>query len=132
LPLGLVTGWGPTNDKCEAGELLDKSLEMPGGCLPQRLFADAGYDADWLARSRILYWGDIDTHGFFILNRLRGIFPHAESFLMNAISGVLNQSWDDQALADPCDRKFQFDRGSPGCQLNPFDLRVRGAFYRPV
>ncbi|SRR5579862_1105200 len=57
LPLGLVTGWGPTNDKCEAGELLDKSLEMPGECLPQRLFADAGYDADWIHAACREEWG---------------------------------------------------------------------------
>jgi hypothetical protein len=30
-----------------------------------------------------LYWGDIDTHGFAILNQLRGYFPSASSFLMD-------------------------------------------------
>ena len=29
------------------------------------------------------YWGYIDTHGFAILNQLRGFFPHATSFLMD-------------------------------------------------
>lgn len=39
--------------------------------------------AGWLKRCEILYWGDIDTHGFAILDQLRGIFPHVESMLMD-------------------------------------------------
>jgi hypothetical protein len=39
--------------------------------------------AVWLHRCRLHYWGDIDTHGFAILNQLRGHFPHATSFLMD-------------------------------------------------
>jgi hypothetical protein len=39
--------------------------------------------AGWLSRCRIHYWGDIDTHGFAILDQLRAQFPHAESFLMD-------------------------------------------------
>jgi hypothetical protein len=37
----------------------------------------------WLAGTSLNYWGDIDTHGFAILNRLRGRFPHARSMLMD-------------------------------------------------
>ncbi|WP_306356292.1 MULTISPECIES: Wadjet anti-phage system protein JetD domain-containing protein [unclassified Nocardia] len=37
----------------------------------------------WLADRRVRYWGDIDTHGFAILDRLRQRFPHAESLLMD-------------------------------------------------
>jgi hypothetical protein len=37
----------------------------------------------WLARSPIHYWGDIDTHGFTILDQLRHQFAHVESFLMD-------------------------------------------------
>lgn len=39
--------------------------------------------ARWLARCEMLYWGDIDTHGFTILDRLRGHFLHVASFLMD-------------------------------------------------
>jgi hypothetical protein len=39
--------------------------------------------AAWLHRCRVHYWGDIDTHGFAILDQLRGYFPHAASFLMD-------------------------------------------------
>ena len=37
----------------------------------------------WLAGRDVVYWGDIDTHGFAILNRLRRSFPHARSMLMD-------------------------------------------------
>lgn len=38
---------------------------------------------DWLAALDLTYWGDIDTHGFAILNRFRSRFPHARSVLMD-------------------------------------------------
>ena len=37
----------------------------------------------WLAALDVSYWGDIDTHGFAILNRLRHHVPHARSILMD-------------------------------------------------
>lgn len=38
----------------------------------------------WLSGARVLYWGDIDTHGFGILNRFRAHCPHTESVLMDS------------------------------------------------
>ena len=51
----------------------------------------AGYGFEALGRARWLndcgcrlhYWGDIDTHGFAILNALRSHFDNVESFLMD-------------------------------------------------
>jgi hypothetical protein len=40
-------------------------------------------EAEWLKAKTICYWGDIDTHGFAILDRLRAVFPHVQSFLMD-------------------------------------------------
>ena len=37
----------------------------------------------WLAEADVLYWGDIDTHGFAILDRLRAWLPRARSVLMD-------------------------------------------------
>ena len=37
----------------------------------------------WLHRRALHYWGDIDTYGFHILDRLRALFPDAQSFLMD-------------------------------------------------
>lgn len=49
--------------------------------------AGYGFDnlaaAPWLHEKEIYYWGDIDTHGFAILNQLRGFLPHVVSFLMD-------------------------------------------------
>lgn len=42
--------------------------------------------ARWLERCAIHYWGDIDTHGFAILDQLRHHFGHVESFLMDRAS----------------------------------------------
>jgi hypothetical protein len=39
--------------------------------------------AAWLTRCTIHYWGDIDTHGFAILNQLRNRIEHVLSFLMD-------------------------------------------------
>lgn len=39
--------------------------------------------AEWLHRCQLHYWGDIDTHGFAILDQLRGYFPGVASFLMD-------------------------------------------------
>jgi hypothetical protein len=58
----------------------------------------------WLSDCRIYYWGDIDTHGFAILNQLRGKFVHVESFLMDRETLMMHKSvWGsekDQALHD--------------------------------
>lgn len=40
-------------------------------------------DATWLERCYIYYWGDIDTHGFAILNSARKQFSHVQSLLMD-------------------------------------------------
>lgn len=37
----------------------------------------------WLIKSEINYWGDLDTHGFAILNQLRAWLPQTRSFLMD-------------------------------------------------
>lgn len=39
--------------------------------------------AAWLRSPQLHYWGDIDTHGFAILDRLRSLFPAARSLLMD-------------------------------------------------
>jgi len=45
LPASLVMSWGPCNDKAVAQELLEKSSAV---VQPRTLFADAGYDAEWV------------------------------------------------------------------------------------
>ncbi len=44
---------------------------------------DALAKAEWLRHCNLYYWGDIDTHGFAILDQFRGRFEHVESLLMD-------------------------------------------------
>ncbi|TVZ06389.1 hypothetical protein EAS64_02910 [Trebonia kvetii] len=46
----------------------------------------------WLAELELVYWGDIDTHGFAILNRLRHRFPGARSILMDRETLLAHQA----------------------------------------
>ncbi|MCQ8105887.1 DUF3322 domain-containing protein [Methylomonas sp. SURF-2] len=39
--------------------------------------------AEWLRGKEIDYWGDIDTHGFAILDQFRKLFPQTRSLLMD-------------------------------------------------
>ena len=62
------------------------SVPVPEGCV---VLWGRGYDANepasltWLAGRPVDYWGDIDTHGFSILNRVRAHLPQARSVLMD-------------------------------------------------
>ena len=47
-------------------------------------------EAGWLGRRKLYYWGDIDTYGFHILDRVRVRFPEARSFLMDRQTLVEN------------------------------------------
>jgi len=40
-------------------------------------------NSKWINDVPILYWGDIDVHGFEMLSRIRKYFPHTKSVLMD-------------------------------------------------
>lgn len=67
---------------------------FPGGVVVFGLGYGIGELADspWLKERRIVYWGDIDTHGYGILSMLRGKLPHVESILMSSRDMDLNRS----------------------------------------
>ena len=48
--------------------------------------------ASWLHACDVHYWGDIDTHGFAILDQLRARFPQAQSFLMDRDTLLAHQA----------------------------------------
>ena len=57
----------------------ERSLLLFGeGYAVDRLFG-----VRWLCRTEIFYWGDLDTHGLAILERLRSGFPQTRSLLMD-------------------------------------------------
>jgi hypothetical protein len=57
--------------------------------------------ASWFAEAHVSYWGDIDTHGFAMLDRLRGAFPKARSLLMDRETLMTHRSlWGREEV--PC------------------------------
>ncbi|MCX5232993.1 Wadjet anti-phage system protein JetD domain-containing protein [Streptomyces sp. NBC_00233] len=46
----------------------------------------------WLDDVGLFYWGDIDTHGFAILDQVRGRFPHTRSLLMDRATLLAHES----------------------------------------
>lgn len=53
--------------------------------------------ARWLQGCRLYYWGDIDTHGFAILNQLRARLPQVRSLLMDRATLLAHQSqWGEE------------------------------------
>jgi hypothetical protein len=78
-------GGGPREDYSCFSEIIGQINRA----VADRRTIEFGYGFDnlaaalWLQQKDIYYWGDIDTHGFAILNQLRGFFPHAVSFLMD-------------------------------------------------
>jgi len=68
--------------------------ELPGALI---VFGSGyGFDAlkqvRWLDDRELYYWGDLDTHGFAILNQLRAVFPRARSFLMDRATLMAHRS----------------------------------------
>ncbi|WP_298619374.1 DUF3322 and DUF2220 domain-containing protein [uncultured Zoogloea sp.] len=57
----------------------------------------------WLVGAEVvLYWGDIDTHGFAILNRARRAVPHLRSVLMDEETLLSHRSlWVEEAAQCP-------------------------------
>jgi hypothetical protein len=60
---------------------------------------DALANALWLADCSVHYWGDIDTHGFAILDQLRRRFAHVSSFLMDRETlGSHEAHWGEEPI----------------------------------
>lgn len=56
----------------------------------------------WIAGSRVLYWGDLDSHGLAILGDLRARLPQTESVLMGA---EVLQRFAHLAVPEPTPRR---------------------------
>jgi hypothetical protein len=56
-----------------------RTMAILGGGYAVPVLAPLG----WLTELDVRYWGDIDTHGFAILNQLRQHLPNARSLLMD-------------------------------------------------
>ncbi|MBT2513404.1 Wadjet anti-phage system protein JetD domain-containing protein [Arthrobacter sp. ISL-30] len=55
-------------------------------------------DAAWLQNCELMYWGDLDTHGFGILDQLRAVHPHVLSVLMDEATLLAHRpAWGTEA-----------------------------------
>ncbi len=73
-------------------------------------FMALGYSVDllaqlpWIAPARCLYWGDIDTHGYAILQRARGHLPALRSLLMDQATLLrFAPLWSDEKVQHGAD-----------------------------
>jgi hypothetical protein len=82
-------------------EITYLAFPRPAGAM---VIFGGGYAVDvlepvgWLTGLDLVYWGDIDTHGFAILNRLRRRFGHARSMLMDRATLLAHR---DQWVTEP-------------------------------
>lgn len=64
-------------------------------------------EVPWLADRRLVYWGDLDTHGFAILAQLRGLWPQTASFLMDEATLLAHRAaWGQEPEAQRCLREL--------------------------
>ncbi len=60
----------------------------------------------WLVQKEVVYWGDIDTHGFDILSRLRVHLPNVSSILMDRTTLLAHRPhWTTEA--NPTTRRLE-------------------------
>ena len=82
-------------------EITYLAFPLPGDAI---VVFGGGYAVDvleplnWLTGLDLIYWGDIDTHGFAILNRLRHRFGQARSMLMDRATLLAHP---DQWVTEP-------------------------------
>lgn len=63
-------------------------------------------DIAWLHARELIYWGDIDTHGFAILDRLRASMPHTRSIMMDEATLQAHRPlWG----TEPADKRYSGD-----------------------
>ena len=92
----------------------------------------AGYGFDfltpaaeaWLGRVQVFYWGDIDTHGFAILNQFREKLPQARSFLMDEQTLLVHK-----ALWGREDRQEQGELARLSAEESRLYEQLRGQFW---
>ncbi len=79
--------WGCTNVLITENKMNFLTLPpIPSG---MAIWSGGGFNvsylknAGWLTSKNIVYWGDIDEHGFQILHQIRSYYPQTRSIMMN-------------------------------------------------
>jgi hypothetical protein len=89
LPVSQLAQWEIPCQRVFITENKTNGLSFPATAHAIVIFG-LGYGVDalaeipWLHTRQLVYWGDLDTHGFSILSRMRRHFPHTQSWLMDA------------------------------------------------
>jgi hypothetical protein len=88
IPVEQLAAFCPT-----ASKVFITENEINGLCFPDvkdsLVIFGLGYGVDvlksvsWLKEKQIYYWGDIDTHGFAMLDQVRSFLPQTKSMLMD-------------------------------------------------
>ncbi|MFN0298801.1 MAG: Wadjet anti-phage system protein JetD domain-containing protein [Burkholderiales bacterium] len=104
IPLSDLARYGPACDHVVITENKVSFLTLPALASGLAIFG-AGYAIErleavhWLRERAIRYWGDIDTHGFAILSRLRTFLPNVRSLLMDRDTLLAHQSlWTEEPI----------------------------------
>ena len=106
--------------------------DLPGSVVIMGL----GYRVDileklsWLHNIRCFYWGDIDTHGFAILNQARKHLPALESILMNEATLLSHRQLCVEEKKQHSSNKFPLLTGDEQKMLNQLRSNVWGQNIR--
>lgn len=111
VPLSEFAAYAPGCERVFVTENKINFLTLPE-CSGSLAIFGGGYAIDrlgslsWLRNKPLYYWGDIDTHGFAILSRLRRYWQHTRSLLMGRDTLLGHQAlWSEE----PQDRRCLHD-----------------------
>jgi hypothetical protein len=89
MPLGAFEGLGINAINIIVTENKMNFLALPELPSTIAIWSGGGFlishlrNTQWLQERRIFYWGDLDAHGFVILNQMRSYFKQAKSVMMD-------------------------------------------------
>jgi hypothetical protein len=111
VPLSEFAAYAPGCERVFVTENRINFLTLPE-CIGSLAIFGGGYAIErlgslpWLREKPLYYWGDIDTHGFAILSRLRRHWKHTHSLLMDRATLLAHQAlWSEE----PQDRRCLHD-----------------------
>lgn len=90
--------------------------DIPGTVLIHSLGNNLGVlrNIAWLRPARVIYWGDLDRHGFTLLSRARALIPRLESVLMNPATII---AFRDRAVLEDMIRHDPPEPTLTACEL---------------
>jgi len=113
VPLSELAAYAPPCERVFVVENKINFLTLPA-CARSLAIFGAGYAVDrlaavpWLSTKALHYWGDIETHGFAILDRLRRHWPQTQSFLMDRETLLRHRDvWSEEPAERRCTRELE-------------------------